>query len=75
MIVYREKLYHAQIFYKQAHDKGVKPESYSHGDKVWFISKYIKIKYNCKLKAKFFGPFRVLYFVKKQEYKLELPRK
>ena len=27
------------------------------------------------MEAKFFGPFRVLYFVKKQAYKLELPKK
>ena len=27
------------------------------------------------MEAKFFGPFRVLYLVEKQAYKLELPRK
>ena len=38
-------------------------------------SKYIKTKHNQKLKAKFFEPFRVLYPVGKQVYKLGLPKK
>ena len=75
MIVCRENLHHAQELQKRAHDKGVKPRSYAPGDKVWLNSKYIKIKQNWKLKAKFFGPFRVLHPVDKQAYKLELPRK
>ena len=36
---------------------------------------YIKIKRNRKLEAKFFGLFRVLHLMKKQAYKIELPRK
>ena len=75
MIVCRENLHHAQELQKRAHDKGVKPRSYAPGDKVWLNSKYIKTKRNRKLEAKFFGPFRVLHPVKKQAYKLELPRK
>ena len=75
MIVYRENLYRAQELQKRAHDKDVKPTSYAPGDKVWLNSKYIKTKRNQKLKAKFFGPFRVLHPVGKQAYKLELPRK
>lgn len=37
-------------------------------------SKYIKIKRNWKLKAKFFRLFKVLQLVQKQSYKLELPK-
>ena len=75
MIVCREDLYHAQELQKRAHDKGVKPQSYAPGKKVWLKSKYIKTKRNRKLEAKFFGPFRVLHPVGKQAYKLELPKK
>ena len=75
MIVCRENLHHAQEFQKRGHDKGVKPWSYALGNKVWLNSKYIKTKRNQKLEAKFFGPFRVLHPVRKQAYKLELPKK
>ena len=75
MIVCRENLYHAQELQKRAHDKEVKPRSYSPGEKVWLNSKYIKTKCNRKLEAKFFRPFRVLHSVGKQAYKLELPKK
>ena len=75
MIVCWENLYHAQELQKQAHNKGVKPRSYTLGEKVWLNSKYIKTKPNRKLEMKFFGPFRVLHFVGKQAYKLELPKK
>ena len=50
----------------------VKPKSYPPGDKVWLNNKYIQTKHNQKLEAKFFGPFRVLYLVGKQAYKLKL---
>ena len=75
MIVCQENLYHAQELQKRAHDKGVKPQSYAPGEKVWLNSKYIKTKRNRKLEAKFFGPFPVLYSIGKQAYKLELPKK
>ena len=75
MTVCQENLHHAQELQKQTHNKGVKPRSYAPGDKVWLNSKYIKTKRNQKLEAKFFGPFRVLYPVGKQAYKLELPKR
>ena len=75
MIICQENLYHVQELQKQAHDKGVKPQSYFSGEKVWLNSKYIKTKRNRKLEAKFFGPFQVLYSVEKQAYKLKLPKK
>ena len=75
MIVCRENLHHAQELQKRAHDKGVRPRSYTPGNKVLLNSKHIKTKQNRKLEAKFFGPFQVLHPVRKQVYKLELPRK
>ena len=75
MIVCRENLHHAQELQKRAHDKGVKPQSYTPGKKVWLNSKYIKTKCNRKLETKFFGLFQVLHPVEKQAYKLELPKK
>ena len=75
MIVCQKNLYYAQEFENQAYNKGVKPQSYVSDTKVWLNSKYIKTKYNQKLKAKFFMPFRVLYPIEKQAYKLELSRK
>ena len=75
MIVCRENLHHAQKLQKWAYNKGVKPRSYAHSDKIWLNSKYIKTKQNRKLEANFFGPFRVLYLIGKQAYKLKLPRK
>ena len=75
MIICQENLHHAQELPKQAHDKGVKPRSYALSDKVWLNSKYIKTKYNQKFEAMFFGPFRVLHPVRKQTYKLKLPKR
>ena len=75
MIVCQKNLHHTQELQKRTHDKGVKHWSYTPGQKVWLNSKYIKTKYNRKLEAKLFGPFRVLHPVKKQAYKLELSRK
>lgn len=66
---------HVQKPKKQHHNKATNFESYILGDKVWLNNKYIKTKQYCKLKAKFFGPFKVLYPVEKQTYKLELPKK
>ena len=75
MTVCQQNLHHAQELQKQAHNKGIKPQSYASGDKAWLSSKYLKTKWNRKLEAKFFGPFRVLHPVGKQAYKLELPKK
>ena len=75
MIVCQENLYYAQEFWKQAHNKSVKPKSYTPGNKVWLNSKYIKLKQNRKLEAKFFGPFQVLYPMGKQVYKFKLLKK
>ena len=74
MTVCRENLHHAQELQKRAHDKGVKPRSYAPCDKIWLNNKYIKIKRNWKLEAKFFRPFQVLHSIGKQTYKLELPK-
>ncbi len=63
--VYRKNLQHTQELQKQYHNKYIKSRSYAPSEKVWLNSKYIKTKQNCKLEAKFFKPFRVLYSVKK----------
>ena len=75
MIICRENLHHAQELQKQVQDKGVKPQNYAPGKKIWLNNKYIKTKRNQKLEVKFFGLFRVFYLVGKQAYKLELPKK
>ena len=75
MVVYRENLHYAQELQKRVHDKRVKPQSYASGKNVWLNSKFIKTKRNCKLEAKFFSSFQVLHHVRKQLYKLELPKK
>ena len=75
IVICHENLYHAQELQKRAHDKGDKPRSYAPGKKVWLNSKFIKTKRNCQLEAKFFRPFRVLHPVRKEAYKLELPKK
>ena len=75
IIVCWENLHHAPELQKRAHNKGVKHRSYISGNKVWLNSKYIKTKWNQKLEAKLFGPFRVFHPIGKQAYKLELPKK
>ena len=75
MTVCQQNLHHAQELQKRGHNKGVKPQSYAPGEKVWLSSKYLKTKRNCKLEAKFLGPFQVLHPLGKQAYKLELPKK
>ena len=75
MAVCQQNLYHTQELQKRAQNKGVKPQSYGSGNKVWLSSKHLKTKWNRKLKAKFLGLFQVLHPVGKQVYKLELPKK
>ena len=70
MTVCQKNLDYAQKLQKQAYNKSVKPKSYAPDDKVWLNSKYLKIKQNRKLKAKFIGLFQVLHPVEKQVYKL-----
>ena len=66
MNVYCQKLLHVQDLQKQVYDKRIKPQSYVSGEKVWFNSKYIKIKKNQKLEAKFVRSFQVLHSVGKE---------
>ena len=75
MAACQQNFYHAQKLQKQAHNKGVKPQSYVTGDKEWLSSKHLKTKRNCKLEAKFLSSFWVLHPVSKQAYKLKLPKK
>lgn len=74
MTVRRKNFYHTQELQKRLHDKYAKPRSYTPGKKVWFNNQYIKTKQNHKLEAKFFGLFQILYPVKNQVYKLEMPK-
>ena len=75
MDICQQNLLHAQKLQKRAYNKGVKPWSYSPGEKIWLNSKYIKTKQNRKLEAKFFDLFRILHPVRKQAYTLDLPIK
>ena len=75
MTICQQNLHHIQELQKWGHNKGVKPQSYAPGEKVWLSSKYLKTKRNHKLEAKFLGPFWVLHPVGKQAYKLKLPKK
>ena len=60
IIICQQNLHHTQKLEKRAHNKGVKPQSYTSDDKVWLTSKHLKTKRNCKLEAKFLGLFWVL---------------
>ena len=75
MTICQQNLHHAQELQKWGHNKGVKPQSYAPGEKVWLSSKYLKTKLNRKLEANFLGLFWVLHLVGKQAYKLKLPKK
>ena len=49
MNICQQNLLHACKLQKRVHNKGVKPQSYAPGEKVWLNSKYIKTKQNWKL--------------------------
>lgn len=72
---YCKNFYYPQKFRNQAHNKSTNPKSYVLGTKVWLNNKYIKIKQNRKLEAKFFGFFQILYLVDKQAYKCKFSKK
>lgn len=44
MTIYKKNLYYIQDLPKQVYDKSVKPKNYVLDDKIYFNSKYIKIK-------------------------------
>lgn len=75
MIVYKKNFQYAQRLQNQYYNKVIKPKSYTPSNKVWLNTKYIKTKQNRKLEVKFFKFFKVLHLVKKQVYKIELPKK
>ena len=43
MTVCLKNLYYTQVIQKQAQNKGIKHKSYLLRDKIWLISKYIKL--------------------------------
>ena len=65
IIVCQETIHHAQELVKRVYNKNIKCRCNAPNKKVWLYSKYIKIKQNRKLKAKFFGPLQVLYPIRK----------
>ena len=65
MAVCQQNLHHTQELQKWAHNKGVKPQSYASGNKVWLSSKQLRTKRNCKLETKFLSLFWVLHLVGK----------
>lgn len=57
ILVFGKNLLYIQKLQKQVYDKGIKAKSYVFVNKVQLNSKFIKIKQNQKLEAKFFKPF------------------
>lgn len=66
MTIYYKNFHYAQKLQKWAYNKVVKLKSYVFGNIHWLNNKYMKIKQNWQLKAKFFNLFRVLDLVKNQ---------
>ncbi len=75
MTIYKKNLYHAQELQKRANNKAVKSGSNARDDKIGLNSKYIKIKENRKLEAKFFSPFSVSHPIGNEAYKIKLLKK
>ena len=57
MAACQQNFYHTQKLQTQAHNKDVKPQNYTPGNKVWLSSKHLKTKWNRKLEDKFLGRF------------------
>lgn len=70
-----ENVWQTQKLYKKWQNKYVKLKSYAPEEKVWLNNKYIKIKQNRKLKAKFFNLFQVLFLVKKSSIQIRITKK
>lgn len=70
MTICQQNLFHVQEIQRKSYHKSVKPKNYTVSNKVLFNRKYIKIKQNWKLKAKFLGSFWVLRPIGKQVYQL-----
>lgn len=72
MTISKKNLYHIQKLQKHYYDKYTKFKSYASDEKIWFNSKYVKTKQNCKLEQNSFRTFKVLYLIGKYNYKLKL---
>ena len=73
--IYSKTLYYIQEFQKQGHNKKIKPRNHASNNKIWFNSKYIKIKQNRELEAKFFDLFQMLHLINKYVKKFKLTKK
>lgn len=61
MSICQQNLLYIQKLQKRVQNKGVKSCSYVPGKNIWLNSKYIKTKYNQKLKAKLFELFQIFH--------------
>lgn len=63
--IFCENFYTAQKTQKKTNYKNIKPRNYAFNNKDYINSKYIKIKPNKKIEAKFFELFKILNLVGK----------